>query len=179
MFLLALSFAVSSRAVAADPPSLRFVETAEGGWQVVVGIPVPEPEVRAALVDPIASARFAPDIHSIAYVEQGRPCSTLDVETSGFASVAYVYRRCPTADGWHETLVTSGSLDAYEVRWRLVPQGNLTEVTYMVRVEPHLPAPDFIVGRQVRSTMSAVMTRLYTHVTTVQPPTAGVISGAR
>ena len=166
------ALALSSRLSAAEPPPLNFLRTPEGGWEATLTLPAPEAAVRAALFDPIAAARLAPDIHAIAYVEDG-DCDTLSVETAGFASVAYVYRRCPTADGWHEWLLSSGSLDAYEVRWRLLARGPLTDVTYMVRIDPRLPAPEFILARQVRGTMTSVLTGLFQTLVRPAEPTSG------
>jgi hypothetical protein len=168
MFAIALALAAHGRVVAAEPPPLQFVRTLEGGWQSVLDIPASETIVRGALLDPIAAARFAPDIRTIAYVERG-DCSRLRAVTTGIPAVAYVYGRCPTADGWHETLVSSEDLDAYEVRWRFAPRGPGTTVTYMVRIDPRWPAPDFLVDRQVRSTMTTVLSRLYRVVTDPAP----------
>lgn len=151
---------LSARLSAAEPPPLRFVRTPEGGWETTVTLPASEPVVRTVLLDPIAAANLAPDIRAIAYVEDGE-CDTLSVETAGFASVTYVYRRCPTTDGWHEWLLSSSSLDVYEVRWRLLAQGPVTHVTYMVRIDPRLPAPDFVLARQVRGTMTSVLNGLF------------------
>lgn len=169
LLLVLVSF---PRADAAEPPALRLEQTPAGGWQTVLDVPVPEAAVRAALVDPLVAARLSPDISGISYVERGA-CSTLRSVTSGFASVSYVYRRCPTANGWHETLVSSEDLDAYEVRWTFTQRGASTEVAYMVRIDPTLPAPAFLLGRQMRSSITTIVSRLYRAVT------ASELSGAR
>ncbi len=182
--MLGLLFALGSlpRADAAEPPAQTFARTPAGGWQTVLAFPAPEADVRAALADPIAAARFSPDISAVTYLERG-VCSTLRAVTSGFASVSYVYRRCPTADGWHETLVSSDDLDAYEVRWGFAPRGTSTVVTYMVRIDPHLPAPDFLLARQMRSSISRIVSGLYRAVTAgmdARPTGAGdTVSGGR
>ncbi len=151
-------------ASASEPPPITPSTTSDGFWRTELLVPAPLADVRAALADPIASARFSPDITSIAYVAKGT-CPTLRAETSGVASIAYDYRRCATATGWHETLVNSASLDVYEVRWTLEPAGESTKVSYEVKVDTSFPAPDFVVASQMKSSIRTILGRLYRFVT--------------
>jgi hypothetical protein len=42
-------------------------------------------------------------------------------------------RRCPTSDGWHETLVKSDLYDDYEVRWSLHQDGDSTQLQWELK----------------------------------------------
>ncbi|MFN7142248.1 MAG: SRPBCC family protein [Myxococcota bacterium] len=150
---------------AAEPPPITPTSTGDGGWRTEIVVPVPVATVRAALADPIASARFSPDISSIAYVARGTTCETLRAETAGIATIAYDYRRCATADGWHETLVSSEGLDAYEVRWQLVPVEGGPRVSYQVKVDTSFPAPEFVMTRAMKTSITTLLARLYRAVT--------------
>jgi hypothetical protein len=134
---------------------------ADGTVTSELDVPAPLATVRAALLDPIAAARFSPDTVSIAYVARGG-CDVLHVETGvTFAPVAYDYRRCATADGWHETLVSSKSLSDFDVRWGLTPVDIGTHITYQIRIGTAFPAPTFLVTSQLKSSMATELTRLY------------------
>ncbi len=138
--------------------------SADGFWRTEILVPAPLGDVRAALVDPIASSRLSPDIARTTYLDRAE-CPTLRAELSGVVALSYDYRRCATNDGWHETLVASSGLDAYEVRWRLAAVGEATRVEYAVRIDPAIPAPQFLIVRQMKKSMQTVVTRLYTKVT--------------
>lgn len=150
---------------AAEPPAFTPAPGADGVWRTQLVIPVPVETVRAALVDPIAAARLSPDITTIAYLSR-ESCPTLHVETGmTFAPVAYDYRRCATSTGWHETLVSSKALAVYEVRWHFEAVETGTRVTYDVNIRPSFPAPDFLIARQMRTSITTLIQRLYRSVT--------------
>lgn len=150
---------------AAEPPPITPTATGDGGWRTEIVVPAPVAAVRAALADPIATARFSPDISKISYVARGTTCETLRVVTAGMATIAYDYRRCATADGWHETLVSSENLDVYDVRWQLVPVEGGTQVSYEVKIDPAFPAPDFILARAMKTSITTLLGRLYRSLT--------------
>jgi len=163
MVLGAMMWATSARA--AEPPPIAPTPNAAGVWRTTYVIPAPVEAVRAALGDPIAAASFSPDITTIAYLSR-EACPTLRVETGvSIATVAYDYRRCSTATGWHETLVSSKALSVYEVRWDFTPVPTGTQVTYDVHIETSFPVPDFMVARQMRSSITTLLSRLYRKVT--------------
>ncbi|MDP2306228.1 MAG: SRPBCC family protein [Pseudomonadota bacterium] len=152
-------------AFAAEPPVFTPAPDAEGTWRTQLVFPVPIEAVRAALGDPIEAARFSPDITTIAYVSREQ-CPTIRVETGmTFAPVAYDYRRCATSTGWHETLVASKALEIYDVRWSFESVEAGTKVTYDVRIKPSFPAPDFLLARQMRGSITTLLQRLYRSVT--------------
>ena len=145
------------------PPSVEATES--GGFvRAELLIPAPVAAVRAALADPIASARFSPDIAETTYVAAGE-CPTLRTRLAGIVSFSYDYRRCATATGWRETLVSSADFDDYEVVWELEPTGNATRVKYAVRIDTVIPAPGFIKSRQMKTSVATVVRRLYQAVT--------------
>lgn len=149
---------------AADPPSITPTSSGDGFWRTELLVPAPIDVVRARLADPIATAKYSPDITSIQYVSQAT-CPTLRVVTEGMVDVAYDYKRCTTADGWHETLVSSDMLSVYEVRWRLASVEAGTQVSYDVKIRPNFPAPDFMLARQMKSSITTLLGRFYRAVT--------------
>lgn len=161
----ALWFLAVWGARAAEPPPITPAPDAEGVWRTELVIPAPIEAVRAALGDPIEAARFSPDIATIQYLTRER-CPTLRVETGlSFAPVAYDYKRCATANGWHETLLDSKALNIYEVRWSFESVEAGTKVSYAVNIQPSFPAPAFLFSRQMRTSITTFMERLYRSVT--------------
>lgn len=150
---------------AAEPPPITPTSTGDGGWRTEIVVPAPVATVRAALADPIASARFSPDISKISYVARGSTCETLRAQTAGMATIAYDYRRCATADGWQESLVSSEGLDVYEVRWQLVPVDGGTRVSYQVKIDTAFPTPDFILAKAMKTSITTLLGRLYRSLT--------------
>lgn len=152
-------------ALAGEPPPIAPAPNAAGVWRTQYVIPASIEAVRAALGDPIAAASLSPDITTIAYLSR-EACPTLRVETGvSLAPVAYDYRRCATPSGWHETLVSSKALSVYEVRWEFTPVAAGTQVTYDVQIETTFPVPDFLVARQMRTSITTLLSRLYHKVT--------------
>ncbi len=161
----ALWFLAVWGARAAEPPAIAPAPDAQGVWRTELVIPASIEVVRAALGDPIQAARFSPDITTIQYLTRER-CPTLRVETGmSFAPVAYDYRRCATATGWHETLLASKALSTYDVRWTFEAVEAGTKVSYDVHVQPSFPAPAFLFARQMRSSITTLLERLYRSVT--------------
>jgi hypothetical protein len=158
-------FVVMLEARASEPPPIAPTAGADGFWHTELLVPVPLADVKAALVDPISAARFSGDITKISYVTRSSPCPTLFVETAGIASVSYEYRRCTTSTGWHETLVSSTTLDAYEVRWSLAPAPDGTLVSYSIKIDPALPAPEFMLARAMKSSITRLLGRFYSTLT--------------
>jgi hypothetical protein len=162
---LLFAASLSGPARAAEPPAFAVAPSSDGVWRTEFVIPAPIEAVRAALGDPIAAAQLSPDIKAISYVSR-EACPTLRVETGmTFAPVAYDYRRCATSTGWHETLVASKALSIYEVRWSFVSVDAGTKVKYDVHIQPSFPAPDFLISRQMRSSITTLLERLYRSVT--------------
>lgn len=150
---------------AEEPAPGATMSQSDGFWRTELMVPAPLAEVRAALEDPIASAKFSPDISSLTYLSRGGDCPTLRAQLSGITSFSYDYRRCVTKNGWHETLISSPGLEVYEVTWELEPAGDATRVRYAIKVDPTMPAPEFVLARQVKATMSTIVGRLYRKVT--------------
>lgn len=155
--------------VRAEEPEATAPESAPF-WRTEMLVPAPLLVVRAALEDPLSAAQLSPDIMRTTYLTRGA-CPTLRAEVGGALALTYDYQRCATTDGWHETLVASAGLDAYDVRWRLEPVGDATRVEYTVQIDPTMPAPRFLVLRSMKRSTSVVLSRLYAKVTrNASPP---------
>lgn len=163
-FSVGAIFFVGQLASAAEPPELTPRPLGDGLWRVEVTVPTPLAEVQACLKNPIEAAKLSPDITAIRYLSHGA-CDTLHAETGGMVHVAYDYRRCATADGWHETLISSSTLNAYDVRWRLTPVAAGTHIAYDLQIKPRFPAPDFLFAPHMRNSMQTLLRRLYRKLT--------------
>jgi hypothetical protein len=144
------------RSGAAEPPEMHPQPLGDGLWRAEVTVPASLADVHASLENPLEAAKFSPDISSIRYLSHG-PCDTLHAETSGVTGVAYDYQRCATADGWHETMVSSSMLAAYEVRWRLTAVAEGTHIAYDIQIKPKFPAPDFLFAPHMRDSMRTIL----------------------
>lgn len=136
----------------------------DGAWSAEVVWAVPADAVRAQLADPIAMARFSPDITSVTPLPPGR-CARYRVATGNLVPLTYDMERCPTSSGWHETLVASEGLSAYEVDWSVKAEGEGARVRYEIHVQPSFPAPSFLVDRETKNSVISLFGRLYRAVT--------------
>ena len=163
-FALVTALLAGNVASASEPPELTPRPLGDGLWHAEMTVPASMADVHASLENPIEAAKFSPDITVIKYLSRG-PCDTLRAETAGMVSVAYDYQRCTTADGWHETMVSSSMLTAYDVRWRLTSIAAGTHIAYDIQIKPRFPAPDFLFAPHMRDSMRTILGRLYRKVT--------------
>lgn len=151
--------------VRAADPSPPVTDSADRVTTAVV-IPADPAAVRAALADPTAACRLSTDVLSARVVATEGPCALIAVTTRGLtAPLAYTMRRCPSADGYTETLVQTDDFDQQESRWQLraVPGG--TEVTLQVRSQPRLPLPQRLINATVGSSAVQALKNLAHRVT--------------
>lgn len=160
--LIALALLASARAAEPTPP---VTDSADRVTTAVV-VPAAPDAVRAVLADPTAACRLSADVLSARVVGADGPCALIAVTTRGLTSpLSYTTRRCPSADGYTETLVQTDDFDQQDARWRLraVPGG--TEVTLQVRSQPRLPVPQRIINATVGSSAVQALKALVQRVT--------------
>lgn len=124
-------------------------------------------QVRSALSDPRAAATLSDGVTSVSVLGKDGPCDLVEVTCKGVTSpLVYVARRCPTADGFTETLVRSDDFDAHSAQWHLEPvAGGGTRITFELRTEPDLPLPRRIIQAAVQSSAVETVRNLVRRVT--------------
>lgn len=146
-------------------PLERVTSIREDG-SVVMSVLVEKPV--AAVQSSLGSAmsRFSLDAgRTITDTVQRGECQELHVEAPGLLSpMRYISLRCPTADGYSETLVSSDDFDASEVQWTLTRVEGGTRITYRVLVDLDMPVSDSMLQSRVKKNMAAVMDRFMEHL---------------
>jgi len=115
----------------------------DGVVAVSMLIEAPEGNIRSVLNDVEgALADLSSDVLTVEVVKDG-PCQEIARSTRGlFRPFRFKSLRCPTARGWHETLIESGDFSAYSTEWSLVQTEAGTEVVYRVHTELYIfPKP--------------------------------------
>lgn len=122
--------------------------------------------VRAALADPITASHLSGDVLDAKVLGKEGDCSLVQMTTRGLSSpLTYVTRRCPTPDGFRETLVRTDDFDSQSSSWRLAAVSGGTQVTLEVRSEPRLPIPQRLINAAVGSSAVQTLKNLVQRVT--------------
>lgn len=154
----------SSLALASGEPSAAIVASDAGVHSAVVVAASPT-EIKAALADPVASIKLCEDVLSAKIVGQSGGCPIVEVSTRGFTSpLVYTVKRCPTADGWKETLVASDDFDRQEVTVHLEAVGTGTRISMEVHSQPRLPFPKSILQGEVAKSTVQTLRNIYEKV---------------
>jgi hypothetical protein len=133
-------FAISSEAASQE----LSVDVARDG-EVVVSllIDAPASNIRHILNDIEGElAALSTDILTVEVLKTGT-CQEIARSTRGLLKPFRLRSlRCPTAHGWHESLLASGDFSAYSTDWSLIETAAGTEVVYRVRTELYIfPKP--------------------------------------
>jgi len=93
-------------------------------------------------------------------------CQELHVETPGlFSPMQYVSLRCPTTDGYTESMVSSEDFDASEVQWTLTEVDGGTRITYRVLIDLAFPVSQDMIQSRVKKSMRSVMSYFLDDIT--------------
>lgn len=164
----ALAFALAAAAGASLPatasaeasPKIWTRVTDDGDVIAVVRIPAPLAAVKAALVSAARAHRFAPTTIEARATADGA-CERVALRVKGFFSPFTVTtRRCPTADGWFETLVASDDFSEYQTEWKLQEIGEATAVHYRVRTIINVSVPHSMITSRTRKVLTTTLERL-------------------
>ena len=160
-----LALGLSPAASAADLPSISSSSSSDGVTMRML-VQAPIDEVRSVLSRAETSVTLSPDVMELHTTDQGN-CERVEVSTRGlFSPMRYVGLRCPTSEGWSETLVESEDFTHYDVEWTLSPTDEGTMVTYRIDVSlKNLPVPDRVLHSNLSSSMKHVMASLAERVT--------------
>ena len=153
---MSLLLALASLTARADEPTVN----SDGSVTMCVVLPAAEDIVRAEL-DPAAEASaLHGDATLVSQERQGR-CERSTFKTRGLlSSISYVALRCPTPDGWKQTLVSSETFAENEAEWALRSVEGGTELRYRIRVRLDLPVGQGMVNAQIADSMSRAVERL-------------------
>jgi hypothetical protein len=127
---------------------------------------------RAAVLDLLAdhtqTLRMCPDVRAVRVVRTlAQGCAELEVETSGLLSpMHYVSRRCPTGDGSTEEMLRSEDFYINNFVWSVTDVGAVRKVSLVVRSEPRLPVPEWILSPAVRRSVDTTLANFAARVAT-------------
>jgi hypothetical protein len=141
----------------AGEPSVR----QEGDTVVVVAVAsAPAVDLRRILADPQRVQALFPDILDEQVELAADGCIRIQRRTRGLLRpFVLLARRCPTAEGYREELVSSDDFEAYTSEWVVgVDDAGATRVEYRIRTALDVPVPASAVTAAVRkSALRAVM----------------------
>ena len=122
--------------------------------------------VLAALADPLVACRLSGDVLDARVLGKQGDCTLMQVTTRGLTTpLTYTTRRCPTPEGFNETLVQTDDFDSQASSWKLRPVSGGTQVTLEVRSEPRLPVPQRLINAAVGSGAVQTLKNLVQRVT--------------
>ena len=148
-------------ALAAAP---AVVVESDGTVVATVVLDASEAEVRALLADSVAAARLSADVLEATASTHGR-CEQMEISTRGFLRpLTVVTLRCPTADGWRETLLRSDDFTRYVTEWRISTVVGGTRVEHRVNVGVDLPVPEAAVRQGLLDAVVAKVDALRTRL---------------
>lgn len=162
--ILTLAALWTSPSFAADPSA----PTVAGENVVTTGVMVAADAatVRAALADPVTACRLNGDVLDAKVIGKEGNCSLVQVTTRGLSTpLTYVTRRCPTADGYAETMVRSDDFDNQSSTWHVSSVSGGAQVTLQVRSEPRLPVPQRMINAAVGTSVVQTLKNLVQRVT--------------
>jgi hypothetical protein len=141
MFYFLFIVTISAFAAPASP----IIED-DGTVRMSMEIDASEADIRAILADTSGSLMdLSTEVLSVQSLPKGT-CEDVKRETKGvWRPLKWRSLRCPTANGWHEELVTSDDFSAFETEWRLEAVDGGTIVTYRVRTELNMAIPQTVV----------------------------------
>ena len=157
-------FLTAALAAPAEPSPVEI--GADSSIRTTVIVAATPEQVRARLADPVAAAELCDDVIGARVVGASGDCSLLEVTTRGLTDpLVYTVKRCPTADGWQETLVASDDFSRQDSRVRLeaVPGG--TRIVMEVRSEPRLPLPQRLLQSEIAKSTVQTLRNLVVQVT--------------
>ena len=116
--------------------------------------------VRAALDTGAEMSALHGDAQLIEQTSEGR-CERLTYRTRGLiSSMFYIALRCPTPQGWSQTLVSSDDFTENEAYIELTEVEGGTEIWYRIRVKLDLPVGQSLVDSQIARSMRQAMESL-------------------
>ncbi|HEY0136675.1 MAG TPA: hypothetical protein VGB85_21475 [Nannocystis sp.] len=115
----------------------------------------------AAVRELLAGAERAHGLASTTVSVKASPdgkCEKVKLQTRGLITPFVLEtRRCPTATGWRETLVTSDNFVEYWNEWTVKDLGDGALVTFKTRTLPNVAVPESLILSQTRKVLGKLM----------------------
>lgn len=145
----------------ADMPEPEVHVDAEGRVVATVTLSAQPEAVRAILADTAGSLKdLSPNTLSVEVSPEGS-CERVQRHTRGILQpLVFQSRRCPTDDGWVETLTESEDFEHYEAMWAVRTTDSGTEVTYRIATVLTAPVPQALVRRNLKQAAGTILQRL-------------------
>ncbi len=152
-----IAFFMGSIALAQEP---TIASATDGTVVANVQVAASVEQVRAALADADTASRLPPEVLEVTSASKGS-CTVIDVKTEGaWSPLEYQGLRCPTADGWHTSLVKSEDFDGLEVTWKVTPNGTGSAIEYRVRTDLAMAVPASLLQPRMEKSARATVLRL-------------------
>lgn len=150
---------------AAEPAKPSVTLRPDGSVEARLTVAASEESVRNVLRDPEVGARLTRDVISVESEIRGR-CSRVSTKTRGLLRpLTYTSLRCPTPQGWTESLLESKDFSLYEAEWRLTPRPGGTEIFYRLRLQVSIPAPESLVHYTMKQSVRDALIALQLSLT--------------
>ena len=153
LFIVALALPVSATA---QEPAVTVGEN--GTVEARMTLDASESSIRDVL-DDIAGelAALSPDVLSVAVVNDGK-CQEVSRRTRGLLRPFRLKSlRCPTASGWHESLIESRDFSAYSTDWSVIETSDGTEVIYTIETDLYIFPRPLVTRTVVQSAKGQLM----------------------
>ena len=128
------------------------------------GVVIAEMRVHAkasAVRELLAGAERAHNLASTTVSVKASPdgkCEKVKLQTRGLITPFVLEtRRCPTATGWRETLVTSDNFTEYWNEWTVKDLGDGALITFKTRTLPNVAVPESLILSQTRKVLGKLM----------------------
>lgn len=122
---------------------------------------VPPARVLAQLQDPVWESSLSATGTRVEVKGRTGECQHLALlSPNPVVDASYEVRRCPTEDGFQSTLITSAVLATYRARWRALPEGEGSRITYEVDLSSSLWVPETLVRSETRRSVLKMMTTM-------------------
>ena len=156
--------ATPTAAVAAEPaepaeesPKISTRITAKGVVIAEVRVNAKASAVRELLAGAERAHGLASTTVSVKATADGK-CEKVKLQTRGLITpFSLETRRCPTATGWRETLVTSDNFVEYWNEWTVKDLGDGSLVTFKTRTLPNVAVPESLILSQTRRVLGKLM----------------------
>lgn len=153
---------LGSLATAQEPSSPTVAEDNTVRSEVLIAASIDE--VRRDLADPVAAAGLSSNVIRARVISRGA-CDVVAMTVRGLTGpMEYTAKRCPTTNGWTETLVSSDDFDAHRAEWKVTPVPGGTLVTLTISIEPDVPVPQRVINSVVQSQVVQTLKNLVRRV---------------
>ena len=150
---------------AADEDSPKKVQvwtkSADGYIVAVARVPFAADTILDYMADGARAHRLAPTTVKAQKLSGDGTCERLRLTVRGLFSPFVVdTRRCRTANGYHETMISSDDFEAYDVIWEIEPVGDDSMISFRAKNVLSISIPEGLQIRESKKVMSKTVKNL-------------------